>query len=432
MESKSRPKSDEEKTTSQALPEGKKGSIGPLLVHLPHDKAAEIDRHICLVWGDTKPSERHCCIGATVKSGDQELFIPRSHGQAPGQTNNAIRRMLDNWDSLEILDGQVFIGVNGIRKRIIELGVFEDASTEPAPADPPTFDIPKSRGRRKRHINAINQSDSFGKEWWRQTWLEMANRAFSGGYESIPENERMVVFFPGVGKEAEMWLQWGFKEEDFIFIEKNKHLSARLRKKYPKAFTIQKHFGRYGHRDEINDAIIGRCIELGSRSNPRQISIINIDPENKLTPNMYYQMRSLFERLGDGSEIRSSRAEEGRYDDCRLPPFPFLGKTCVLGLNFLFTRGRGGKKVLTKVQNLLGENPNHPNFEGRVLENGLREWSGAARSHPNGRVGVRGLEDIAHGNYEGDSAHSRMHFYMHILRQELPQPARYRGVIIEG
>ena len=169
------------------------------------------------------------------------IFIPRKPGQTIEEFARAIEQIYSHTKEIQMEHGEVSTVKEGIRKYMTEIGVFEENPRHKRRnGNPPRFKVPEAkRGRSK--ITAVNQSDSFGKTRWRKTLVDQFYKMCPGGYESLPEDERSILCFPGVGKEAEMWKKLGFQNEDFVFIERDEELAQRLEKRYPGATVICKH-----------------------------------------------------------------------------------------------------------------------------------------------------------------------------------------------
>jgi hypothetical protein len=213
-----------------------------------------------------------------------------------------------------------------------------------------------------------------------------------GGYESLPPNRRKILFFPGVGKEAEMWKKLGFQNEDFIFIEMDKELVKKLEAKYPGAIVICQALGKkYGDGYHIARRI-SRALEKKGFDIIDELTIINIDPENKLTAKFFKELKELL------AYIR------------------FWGEDCLVCVNFMFKRT--DKRSARFHQDIAGVNPesmDREQYYREVIKNIVPK--AIENIHPPGwPTDPNRLYKIVStecGSYEGDSAKTRMYFAMH-------------------
>jgi len=250
------------------------------------------------------------------------------------------------------------------------------------------------RGRPRKNKLNVHTYDSVEKAFWRNSVKEFMEKIYPGGYESIPENERKLLIFPGMGKEAQMWLEWGFKEDDMIFIERNEKRYLHLKNKFPKAITYKWGFGAEKNPKKKVALAVAIASDLGGD----KLSLINIDPENRLTNDFALSLRLLLEVLAK----RGALADE-----------------VMVGVNLV--TGREAEEDLALYKLFGGEAGNEEEpaldlgaWRDKMIEGLLQRIVGYI--HYQRRQDDK-LEKFSHevnefqvGAYEGDSASTRMYF----------------------
>lgn len=207
--------------------------------------------------------------GMIVREGDEFVFIERPpEADTPGimKFGEILKK-----SKVDISDGVLRLTVAGVRHRCSAIGVLEpDHKVERG-----NMELPK-HFRRPKVQTLASKDDSFGKSKWRAELVEMAQRVFPDGVEAIPEKDRKVLCFPGLGQEADMWIEFGFKEEDLVFVERDLDNVKKLQVKYPKAkimvLDFKNHAQLYGQLKYIMDK---DC----------RFSVVSVDPESHLSKN---------------------------------------------------------------------------------------------------------------------------------------------------
>ena len=195
-------------------------------------------------------------------------------------------------------------------------------------ADTQTFAVPITRARRK-YVTAATHSDSFGKERWRHGIVDFTGTIYPGGIKSLPEEKRFTICFPGIGKEAFLWKELGVPEEALIMVEDQPEVVTKLRRLFPQAIIIPRKFAvgrtqdssKEYHKKYFLDPIQRKIQERASKG---KISIINVDPENRLTNSLragvanLLSMDQLAQDVFLGLNVvggRESRSEQDALDE---------------------------------------------------------------------------------------------------------------------
>lgn len=248
-------------------------------------------------------------------------------------------------------------------------------------ADVPTPEFNAPAKYKKRLLRTIaSRDDSPGKAKWRATLGEEWNKVFPEGVDAIPKNDRGVICFPGMGKEADLWKNRGFENEDLIFIERDQQTATFLEQKYPGAFVINEDFLRAFH---TMDYYLKK-----SPHSPNKVSVISIDPYNSLSIQALHAVESL---LGHTNI--------------------FADKSFV-GVNFAMGRRLGLKQIMRLCERT---GITVSECEG---EDKMHEWNGKVVSSLIPRICAGKFHDafqselLCSGDYEGDRG-TRMYFAMH-------------------
>lgn len=244
-------------------------------------------------------------IGIIHRTPTSEIFIPRPENMDLSDFANSILQMLQKEQSYVAKDGHLRFEwavapeiSNETREGLAEFGIATSAHLSKVgihkPDDflqlsfkpPHPLDIPASilRSTTRRVRSVVSENDSFGKQQWRATMAEKFQEIFPGGYDSIPENERLVLCFPGAGgKEADFWIAQGFQQEDLVMIERDTNIIAQLRKKYPHAAAIIKTNVGHPCGRTLEQRIFGSNRTMGYLIKRCRFSVLSFDPEGGLT-----------------------------------------------------------------------------------------------------------------------------------------------------
>jgi hypothetical protein len=190
---------------------------------------------------------------------------------------------------LEIIDGALTVVRNGTRFKIRRLGdevPFEPLSETPD-QDSKSFPVPNEVHREKK-VTAFSVDDSHEKEtiWRRGHLIRTAQSTFPKGWKAIPKQDRNLVCFPGEGKEAELWMDFGVDpDKEMIFIENNQgvidrsctHGTPFYRKRLRRNRFIKKTFQDVPNTKGAIESYIARKLPPDGR-----VSILSIDPNNAL------------------------------------------------------------------------------------------------------------------------------------------------------
>ena len=330
------------------------------------------------------------CIGIMHKNAQgQRIFIPRKQGSSLRQFTEAVFDLCEDEGSLEIRDGAVEIIRGNARTQIIAVGVERTIADLVEP--PAVFIVPPKGKAARRFVTAINKDDSFGKERWRSEILTEMKKIFPGGYESIPLDERLVLFFPGMGKEARMWLDYGFRQRELFMIERDKKVAAKLRTMFPNAYIFNTDFGKdrrttNGMIDDIREQI---CVAGDPNDVPKDFfSVVNLDPEGNMTPAFLESVGLLIENVP-------------------------LADNCFLGMNF--TAKREKDLQMTLYEKIWASK--NPRELFPIYPEDLRKKASQHALHyllKNATPSFR-HRTLKSGVYEGESSSSKMYYSMHHL-----------------
>ncbi len=343
-------------------------------------------------------------VGIIFRKYSGEVFIARPAKSDLAQFAQDTLHMLQNIERYQVQDGELryewpdasqitddtrenlsSVGI-ATYARLSKVGIHKRPElTETTAPTTLTLDIPgkilKSTTRRIRSV--VTENDSFGKQQWRTTMGEKFHEIFPGGYESIPERDRLVLCFPGAGgREADFWMDQGFKEKDLVMIERDEKILAQLMRKYPKAAAIIKtNVGKDRSRfldDIINDyrQILGRC----------RFSVVSFDPEGGITERFLNNMAFVF---------------------------PFCANQFLLSANFYLKRE--SEEIVRIYQNVITAK----SYEVAEADDSTRQL--VMRHLPRylmDRSPYNKIVNNWHGSYEGDSHATRMYWTMAHLKNK--------------
>jgi len=191
---------------------------------------------------------------------------------------------------LEIDQGRVLVERDGVRLQVRELGV-PPQPVEALPEEPVRVVIPKSwkddlQGGTE---NEARQYDSRGIAMWRTELSDLAYQCFPEGRDGLPYNQCRVLCFPGInGREVvEIWMKHGFKESDFVLVERDRDRARNLRRLFPQACVVEFDFKNDSCLRGIRRAL------SGGRVKPDRLAVVSIDPDDTLTKKFYGKIRTL-------------------------------------------------------------------------------------------------------------------------------------------
>lgn len=199
---------------------------------------------------------------------------------------------------LEIRDGALIVVRSGARLRVKKLGleVPLENTAEPVTTSP-IFRLPKKLNRPDA-ANIFSVDDSPGKEKWRRLGLlGQARELFPEGWSTLPETDRHLVCFPGFGKEAEVWLDFGVTPKEMTFVENSQDVIDHLIRSgtpfYGQQFSpqqfLKRKFEAPPNTKGAIEALICKRLPQGHR-----LSILSIDPNNALNKAFFVRLVEIF------------------------------------------------------------------------------------------------------------------------------------------
>ncbi|MBT4055953.1 hypothetical protein HOE67_02475 [Candidatus Peregrinibacteria bacterium] len=213
----------------------------------------------------------------------QRLFLPRSPRSDDEKVAKAITALTRD-KTLEVVEGTVIVTRRGTERKITKLGVIpgpkESAGKDLIFQAPPTFS--------PSQLAMAALFDSKEKCDWRKLLGDTFDDQF-GGVEQIDPNDKHILLFPGLGQEVELWKSKGFREDQMIFVERDKSLAEELADKYPGAKIIARKFEARASTTakEINE-------HLGPEG---RLSVLSIDPNNHLSKTFRYAVMDFIGRV---------------------------------------------------------------------------------------------------------------------------------------
>jgi superfamily II DNA or RNA helicase len=221
--------------------------------------------------------------------------------------------------------------------------------------------IPASTVLNPRVITAATYDDSLGKVAWRREMVSMAKPALKDGW---------VICLPGWGREADMWLSQGVPEERLILVERETDLIEHLKRRYPRAM------------------IINRPIESPKTLKDiarRPVDAVSVDPYAGLTPRFFTPLKKVLTSLS-------------------------FSDTAFLGLNFQLRSS--SRKNLEEMMETSARTQAYPDKSDKEVRE-LALWHAWRTSLPE----THSRASFLNGQYEGDSAPTRMIYAMGIARK---------------
>jgi hypothetical protein len=330
-------------------------------------------------------------VGALCRFDEtRHLFVLRDPKTDSGGVADAIRTLHKGRHALELNNGGVEWVQSEVRQRLRTLTETTPA-LQAGPSEPPIFTVGQWSNERIQTL--ASQDDSYEKAIWRSRGQRLGWTIFPNGRASIPDDEGLVMMFPGDISDAKApvkeflsWSELGFiAPDDFIFLEKNPRVRGRLARNslYSDIPIVGRTFGQTGYKTGKKPST--RVISE-ARNKGRAYSVLSFDPNNNLS-------RSFIDEIG--WVLRYGK----------------IGKEAWVGVNF--SADRVDVKKIPLYEEMAGGSLAEM-FHGNI--DALRE---AAIRNVIPSVIPAGMGEVSQhtlsGSYQGNSGNTRMFYAMHHL-----------------
>lgn len=332
-------------------------------------------------------------IGALCRFDEtNKLFVPRDAKTDSEALAAAIATLHKGRHDLEI-NGSAVEWVQGrARQRLQTLSRAVPALQKNPAAGPPLFTVGQWHNERIQTL--ASQDDSYEKGIWRHRGQRLGWTIFPNGRESIPDDEGLVMMFPGdisdatqPVKELLSWTERGFRiPDDFVFLEKGPHIRGRFKRNhlYDDIPMVGRTFGKTNYK---NGEKSSARVVAEARNKNRAYSVLSFDPNNNLSQGFMDEIGWVLKYGNIANEVWIGvNFSADRADVRQIPLYEKLA------------RGTLGEK-----------------FHGNI--DALRE--AAIRNVIPSVIPVGTLEMVPQhtlsGSYQGNSTNTRMFYAMHHL-----------------
>lgn len=243
------------------------------------DIVNHVFRDTPLVIKEVKSNTNSAITGLLVQLGNDNVVIDAGESSGHITFANALANM-----PLEIVDGSLQVEVDGVRKRCRQIGVFEDLESAPGRLVlPKRFHVPRVE-------TLASKDDSFGKAKWRREIRDFATEVFAEkGWD--PKRDGRALIFGGLGEEIDMWRSFGLDEENIYSIEEDQYIAEEQARRFPKVKIFRHNFE--GNIMKLRRFISKNGLTSKGYASPVDFSIVNLDPESKLTRMFIASMRNI-------------------------------------------------------------------------------------------------------------------------------------------